>query len=222
MLSKETQIFIQLPHELAQRILHPARVTDLSEGICTVEVEETQLKIEAGQDLLIYYEMRNEFMKQPASVDGVMRGDDESDGAEQAREADSDRPLLVGLTLRGEPLSAESRLAYRVSTLIAELVADLGSEKSCPLQDVSATVFSVMATKSHAVGAVVKATLYFNDKQFSGSAYVQSIKDVGHGRFRYGLHSVDDKQSTGDLLKGLQQISMAIQREQLRRLRGTA
>ena len=222
MLSTETQIFLQLLKELAQRVLHPAIVTEVYNDTCTVEVEDRQLTIEPGQDLLIFYEIRNEFMKQSAHVDGVMRGDTQEGDADDAPTCDDEQPLLVGLTPNGDPVSAESRQCYRVSTLIAELVADLGSEKNCPLIDVSATGFAVISTQSCAAGTVINACLHFNGKQYSGTACVQSIKDVGNGRYRYGLHSIEDKSSSGNLLKGQQQIGMAIQREQLRRMRGTA
>ena len=47
------------------------------------------------------------------------------------------------------------------------------------------------------------------------------IRELGGDRYRYGVHSVQDKASGGDLRKGQQLISASLEREQLRRLAGS-
>ncbi len=48
-------------------------------------------------------------------------------------------------------------------------------------------------------------------------ATVQSIREMDDGWSRYGLACADDKQGEADLSKGLHTITLAIQRQQLRR-----
>jgi len=64
----------------------------------------------------------------------------------------------------------------------------------------------------------VSVTLRYEGSQFSGEARIQSIRQLDQSRIRYGLHAIDDRMSGGDLRKGQQHISAAIEREQLRRL----
>ena len=59
-------------------------------------------------------------------------------------------------------------------------------------------------------------------RTYTGKACVQSVRDLGGGRTRYGLHCVRYLEAKGTLAEGLQRASMRIQREQLRRLAGSA
>ncbi|MHC4129010.1 MAG: PilZ domain-containing protein [Planctomycetota bacterium] len=141
-------------------------------------------------------------MKQPARLDAV--GQD-------------DPTPVVGFQTTGEPVSAEGRERFRVSTVMADLTATVGAEAECKLLDVSTTGFAVEATQRYEIGQVVSVTLRYQDRQFSGKARIQSIRELELGRIRYGLHAVDDKASGGELRKGQQHITAAIEREQLRR-----
>ncbi|MHC4776219.1 MAG: PilZ domain-containing protein [Planctomycetota bacterium] len=114
-------------------------------------------------------------------------------------------------------MSAEGRERFRVSTVMADLTATVGAEAECKLLDVSTTGFAVEATQRYEIGQVVSVTLRYQDRQFSGKARIQSIRELELGRIRYGLHAVDDKASGGELRKGQQHITAAIEREQLRR-----
>lgn len=220
MLGTDTGIFFRIPDGSNTRVLHPARIVEVSGETHTAEVEDPQISLEAGQELLVYYEMKREFVQQSAIIDVIMDGQPEGEQPEEASE-DAAR-LLVAFRLNGEPVSAESRQAYRVSTVVANLFSMFGKEERCRLLDVSATGFSLESRQRFSVGDIIEGTLLFEDKEFTGLATVQSIKPLSGGRFRYGLHSVEDKTRPADLLKGQQKISMAIQREQMRRLRGTA
>jgi hypothetical protein len=206
MLTSETKMFFSIPSESRKLILHPATVREATESGHTAELEESNVPFEAGQDLFVYYERRRKFTKQAARIDAVMQ---------------NDPTLVVGFQLTGEPVSAESREWFRVSTVMSGLAADFGPETGCPLLDVSSVGFAVEATQTYKIGDVVTATLRFQDKQFSGKARVQSIRELDGGRFRYGIHSIEDKASGGDLRKGQQHISAAVEREQLRRLAGS-
>ena len=118
-------------------------------------------------------------------------------------------------------MSAESREWFRVSTVLNDLTADFGVESNCRLLDVSSVGFAVEATERYEIGNTLAVTLHFQDKHFAGKARIQSVRELHGGRVRYGLHSLTHKSSGGDLRKGQQQISTAVEREQLRRLAGS-
>ncbi|MHC4129011.1 MAG: hypothetical protein ACYTE6_02085 [Planctomycetota bacterium] len=206
MLVSETKIFFSIPGESRRLILHPAKVREAGASGHTAELEESNVPLEAGKDLFIYYERKRKFVKQAARIDAVMQ---------------TNPALVVGFQLTGEPVSAESREWFRVSTVMANLTADFGPETACSLLDVSSVGFAVEAATAYKIGDVVPATLRYQDKRFTGKARIQSIREAAGGRFRYGVHSLEDKGTGGDLRKGQQHISAAIEREQLRRLAGS-
>jgi hypothetical protein len=202
MLASEAKIFLDFPNESKQRILHPATIKEANEHGYTAELEEANLSLEAGQNFFVYYNLKRKFVKQAARLDAVLQ---------------TDPALAVGFQVTGEPVSAESREWYRVSTVMANLTTTVGPETVCPLLDVSAMGFAAEATQRYEIGQVVPVTLRYEDSQFNGKARVQSIRELDRGRIRYGFHAIDDRTCGGDLRKGLRHISAAVQREQLRR-----
>ncbi|UCD76392.1 MAG: hypothetical protein JSV91_05590 [Phycisphaerales bacterium] len=204
MLTIDDGLFLQIPGDSGQRTLHPATVVDVRDNLYSVKLEEN-VPVEPGQDVLIYYETKREFVQQSANV-----------GATMPFEA---TPVLRIVTI-GEPVSAETRQCYRVSTVTANLSANVGELVGCPLIDVSATGFSIVADDCFKIGQVVPALLVFEGEQFSGKACIQSAKELGTNRIRYGLHCINDRESGWDLERGLSHISTAVQRMQLRRRAG--
>lgn len=207
MLSVGSEVFLWIPDEFKERVLHPGRVIEVSDSIYTAEFDEMGITPEAGQEVFVYYELRQKFMQQAARIDALMQA--------------SPKPL-VGFQTTGEPVSAESREFHRVSTVMADLTASLGPEQHCQLMDVSVRGFAVVAKEKYQVGQTLPATLRFEGQEYIGKGCIQSVKELSKGRYRYGLHSVDDKKSSATLEKGQQTIAMAIQRQQLRRLAGNA
>ncbi|MHC4770016.1 MAG: hypothetical protein ACYTEI_15105 [Planctomycetota bacterium] len=185
MLASETKIFLHLPGESTKTILHPATVKEPGEHGHTAELEESDVALEAGLDIFVYYELERNFVKQAARIEAVMQ---------------TEPTLVVGFEVTGEIVSAENREWYRVSTGLANLTMDFGNENGCPLLDVSSVGFAV---------------------EYHGKARIQSIRELSGGRYRYGVHSIQDKASGGDLRKGQQLISASVEREQLRRLAGS-
>ena len=195
----------QLPGKSKQRILHPAKVVGLQDDTYTAEVEEGSLAVECGQDVLIYFEKSREFMQQSARIESV---------------EESQERQMITLTTTGQPVSAESRQCYRVSTVMMELTADLGPEPGCWVLDVSSTGFSVIAAESYSIGNVVDVSIEYGDQSHSGKVSIQSIRELSPGRIRYGLHCTEAMALPGSLAQGLQQMSVQIQRAQLRRMAG--
>jgi hypothetical protein len=203
MLAPDMKILLNLPRGTRRHLLHPAVIRDAGSSGYTAELEESDLHLAPGQDLFVYYFLRHKFVKQPARLDAVMQ---------------TSPTLVVAFQTTDEPMSAEGRETFRVSTVLADLTATVGAETECRLLDVSTTGFAVEATQRYEVGQVVSVTLRYEERQFSGQARVQSIRDLDLGKIRYGLHAVEDKAHGAELRKGQQHIAAAIERQQLRRL----
>ncbi len=204
MLSMDGGFFVQIPNG-SKRILHPATIVGTEDETHTAELEENDLPIGDGQEVLIFYDFRREFMQQPARI----------------RRVTHDPKLVIEFETTGEPVSAESRQYYRVSAVMTGLTATLGSENACPLLDVSRTGFSVVARQSYDLGSFVNAALRYENHQYRDRVCVQSIRDLSRGRIRYGLHCVGKNRHAGGTPRGLHQISVSLEREQLRRVAGT-
>jgi hypothetical protein len=203
MLAPETKIFLNLPRGTRRHVLHPGRIMEAGKRGYTAELEESDLLLAAGQEVFVYFYLKHKFVKQAACVTAVMP---------------NDATIIVGFETAGETMSAEGRETFRVSTVMADLTATVGTETECRLLDVSTTGFAVEATQRYDVGQVVSVTLRYEGRQFSGRARVQSVREQDLGRIRYGLHAVDDRASGGELRTGQQHIAAAIERKQLRRL----
>jgi hypothetical protein len=202
MLSTGAGMYLHLPSSGPKRVLHPGTAISVDGDRCTIELNEARVPIEAGQNVFVYYELQQQFMQQPGHVDAVMH-----DG----------RTIVVGLELRGTPVSAESRQCYRVSAAVTGLRAEVGGLRDCPLIDVSLSGLSVLSRGTLMPGDIVDVAITFEGVAYTGQACVQSAVPKDEDRTRYGLHCIEDRRSSGNLQKGLQQMTMRIQQIQLRR-----
>lgn len=198
-----TGCFVQAPDESSKRILHSAVIQRFTDDKYTAELQEDAGMLESEQEIFVYYESKNEFMRQPARIEMITV---------------TPSGCTFSFQFTGDAVSAESRQCYRVSTVLAAVTATFGGEKDCPVVDVIATGYGVVATKQYKAMDIVTTTLRFEDQTLSGQGRIQSVRDVGAGRIRYGLLCVNGKSPDETLFKGLQQISAAIQRQHLRHL----
>jgi hypothetical protein len=207
MITEGTPVYVMLADELDEGTLHPGIVVDDDDDTYTVELEEEDLFPQVGQSVSIYfYEAGTHFMQRAAQIEAVME--------------DGTNPI-VALKAVGEIVSAENRQCFRVSTVTGNQRARVGREEGCRVMDISATGFSILTEQPYRVGEVLEVEIEFEGQAFSGPVRVQGLRDVGRGGKRCGLHCNDDRYTKGTLQKGLQHISMSIQRQQLRRMRGT-
>lgn len=198
-----TGCFVQVPDDSSQRILHTAVVQGFANNTYTAELQEDAALLETGEDIFVYYESSGKFARQPARIDLI---------------ADTPSGRRFSFQFTGDAVSGETRQCYRVSTIVAAVTATFGGEENCPVVDVSATGFAVIAAEQYKATDIVEATIRFEGETFSGRGRIESAREVGAGRIRYGLHCVDGKATDETLRKGLQQISAAVQRQHLRRL----
>lgn len=205
MFTKGTDVFFTLPEESGSRVLHAAKVVDVRNGMFVARFDEPGLTATPGTEVAVFFQGRNGFMQQPARITASL-----DEGASRA----------FGFQTTGEAASCESRECYRVSTVTTGFSATIESEPECPLTDVSATGFSVISGGNHGYGAVVAVEVEYERTKYAGRARVQSIKPLTPGRMRYGLLCLPSD-GPRSLLVGMQRISAAVQRQQLRRRSGT-
>jgi len=202
-------IFVQFPGNTNKRILHPCIVTQINgTDSVTVLPEDPEISLDLEQDFMVYFERKREFLQQPAKVEALL---------------EIESGTVAALKMIGEPVSAESRQCYRVSTLFCELFTTFGGEDNCSLRDVSVSGFAVACENtSYTIGQVLDAELSFEGKSFSGRVSIQSIAQLPEGKTRYGVNCVKEGNGPTTLLQGVKVISMAVQRQQLSRLAGGA
>lgn len=206
MLKKDSELFFQIPDSLGRRVLHPCKVQEIQGSAHRLEFPETPENLVAEMDSLIYFERRREFMQQAVHVSSIPQ---------------AGPPLIIEVELTGDPVSAESRQYYRVSCMAAEIKATVGKEAACTVLDVSATGFAVYATEAYKVGDNLEVVLHYGGREYAGRAVVQSARPLSRTRIRYGMQSLPGRDGRANDLHGsLNQINLAIQREQLQRLSG--
>ena len=203
MLGIRNGCFIETVTPSSARILHPAKILGTKDGGYTAEIEEANVSFDVGAEFQVYFELKKKFVKQAAKVTAVH---------------DNELNPTIEFVTGGEPVSAESRQHFRVSTVTSDMTATLGSETDCKLLNVSTVGLAVLATAHHDIGSTVTASVYLEGEAYSGRVCVQSIRSMDKGQIRYGLHCVDGNGSNGTLATGLRQLTMAMQRQQLRRL----
>ena len=206
MIKTGSDILFQEPTSDTRR-LRRSVVVDANADSVVVQFVAEPFAFEIDQEVLMYFNVRREFMQQLGRVTDVHAPEDE----------DEQTSPTFALAPIGDPISAESRQFYRVSTITADLNANVGDERSLEVQDLSATGFAVVAATEYSLGETVRVEIAHEAESCHGTASVQSIRELGPGRIRYGMRAIEDDPHTGVFLQTLQRISLAVQREQLQR-----
>lgn len=205
MIKAGTDVHFRDPAVATNRVLYHAVVDAAEEDGAWVATFSAGVQgIEAEQDVLIYYEIKREFMQQPVRV----RSLEETDTGKR----------VVFETL-GDAVSAESRQHYRVSTITANLDAEIGDESPCKVVDISSSGFAAVAAARYRIGETVEVVIDLEDQHCAGKASVQSMRDKPGGKYRYGFLS-GTAEDGGSFQAALNSLSLEIQRLQLRRLSG--
>ena len=186
------------------RVLIHARFEAGDEERARAVLDPTR-RFSAGQEVLIYYERDREFVQQPVRIETLEPACD----PEQGPSAD--------YAALGEPVSAESRQHYRVSVQATAIEAQVGADRQCLVQDLSATGFAAMAAEQHKIGNTLHVGFSYDGVRCEGTAIVQSSCERREGN-RYGFLAADA--DGGAMRASLNQISLAVQREQLKRISG--
>ena len=202
MLKTESHFLFQIPDKSEKRVLHRAKVISVEGTRYTAEMEEESPVLENEMNFFIYFEVNRKFMRQTAQVKSVTK---------------TESNTQFEFETFGQPFSAESRQALRISSVGADLSATFGSEENCEVVDISPTGFAVYGKKKHEIGSQVEATLNFQGEAFKGMVNIMTAIER-KGGIRYGVLCIDDTKFGSSLKNGLGRITMAIQRQQLARI----
>ena len=80
----------------------------------------------------------------------------------------------------------------------------------------------MVSPKQYKTGQILNVELVFEGKRYTGQGSIQSMTQMPDGQTRYGVNCVKSTASPQSLPKGVQQVSMSVQRRQLSRLAGGA
>ncbi len=205
MLGLGQDVFLQLPNEMRRRFLHPAKVVGAVDGQYHVEMEKRETQVISDQEIMAFFHSGKDFVKQAARVIG---------------DVETEPNYVITFETVGQPVSADTRECYRVSTVIAGLTVEFGRETNCPLLDVSVTGFALSSSLKYVVANIVSAKLFHEGAEYAGQVCVQSVRELGNGRIRYGVSCVDKTPGGNNLLAGTLKLSLSVQREHARRLAG--
>jgi len=211
MLPIGSELFFRVPTQDNRRVLIPAKVIKHLEDSFQVSVNREQIPFEAGSEVLVYFSPGREFMQQAANL--------VSQGTEEIKNQST---LCAEVQLIGEPTSAESRKCYRASAVTSSLSVTFDRQMNTKLMDASQNGLSVESTSGRQIGERIEVAFQHNGKSFAGTMALQSIKELSPKRSRYGLYVVEERGNKSTLPQGLQQLSMHLQREQLKRQSGAA
>ncbi len=204
MIKLEQEVFIQTAMASKQRTLHPATAKVVDGNEIQIVPSNEEFTLEKDQTIRVFHQARD-FMQQTATVLNIL--------GEDAQET-------ITIELTSNPASAESREFHRVSTIFAELTATVGSEETCELVDVSAMGFAVIAKEVLGIGEIISTELRFENEAYPGKTCVQSVRDLGAGRIRYGLLPLADDDTGTKMFTGMQRMKTLMERKQLKRLSG--
>ncbi len=199
MLSINAACFVSIPNPQNKRVLIPGQVCRL-DGSHAFMTFETPLAIEDGSELTLYAEFRGKFYQQAARL--IAR-------------VTSDGIATFEIDRLGEPVNCESRSIYRVSIASQGLFAIIDKQTNCLLTDISSEGLSVIAKKPLEVGRSVKVSFTLEGTTIDGELRVQTEKKLANGSLRYGLYATEKRSL---VRKGLESLSIQLQRQQLRRL----
>ena len=194
-------VFFRLPTEDAgkRRVLRPATVLAVDAAGCELQLENV-VEVVNATEAFVHFEAKRKFWQQSVRVGAL----------------EPERPGVLRLQFQGTPVSAESRQAFRVSCLGANIKAKVGDEAACEVVDLSVTGLAFYAETSYHVGHRVRVLLVHDGKEYKGFATVQSARSLHAKMFRYGAHCTDG--ANDNLAKSLAALGLAVQSEQLRRL----
>lgn len=196
-------MFLLIPSASNARYLYPGKVIQSNSATFSAQFEDP-ISPQIASDVTALCEVNGKFFQEGAVVLDVVKGLEN----------------CFAFARSGEIVSAESRQTYRVSVAANDDVTlVVGRDASCPVLDVSPEGFAAVTAKQLNLGSVVPITLIGDVHTVHGTARIQTVRERRDGKFRYGfLVPRNDLQAR----KALQQLSAAMQRRQLKRIRGAA
>jgi hypothetical protein len=197
-------VYLLVPSPSKKRILHPGEVIE-SDATSFVGKFGDPIAPATESDVNAFCEVNGKFFQQGAVVMEIR--------------PDPGPGSVIALRRNGEPVSAENRQTYRVSTVITDFTAQIDKLPSCPVVDISSDGFDALVSERLNLGSVVKVKVIAEGNTVESAARVQTAKERPSGETRYGFLI---PRSNLAARNSLQKISVEMQRLQLKRLRGAA
>lgn len=198
MLTPNAPCFLAVPNPENTRTLIPGKVQQVNGQNCAVVFDE-KVGVPAGAEVTLYADLHGKFHQQAAKVTALL--------------ASVPNPILQFTTV-GEPVSAESRGAFRVGVVSQNITLTVG-KKQAILADISPDGMAIITDQPLTVGTSVDIDLKIESVFAKGSLRVQTEKKTPGGQLRYGLFAADRK---GQMRKSLEALSALMQRRQLQRM----
>ena len=226
-------ILFQEPAVSGRRLRRSVVVATANDSL-SVRFVGKPFEFAVDQEVLMYFTVKREFMQQvgritaielppalvapeaPAAESAAKTAPEPTAAVAEAPPVEDRGPVFV-LEAIGDPISAESRQYYRVSTISAKIEARFGKGGKLQVQDLSATGFAVLADEKFKIGQLVDVSIRHEDEACHGKVAIQSFRELESGKLRYGLRAIEEDPHARDFLKTLHRISLAVQRDQLAR-----
>ncbi len=213
-----------------ERRLYPGRVTSFDEEDILVMLTGAEaVAFQEIEDLTIFFQPQRQFVKQRAKLLAFESFEIEADEAILGQTArrlgmspvsdvppDPQPTFQTRIRPLGAVESAESRGAYRASSAGGRRMVRFDGAPH-RLLDASATGAAVESLLDFSLGDTVAMAFDLEGKAYDGLMLVQSVRAMDRGMSRYGLQSISDRHQSDTLPRGLQAMSMMIQREQAQR-----
>jgi hypothetical protein len=203
MFTANASVFISISDEAKERILIPGKVVEADENRFVARFDEA-VSPDVGGQVEMFAEIRRKLFKQGSTVIAVQEA--------------GPSPLIEFKPI-GQPVSAEQRLTYRVSTAAIDILSRVGNEDRCRVADISPEGLAVVTRKEKEIGSLVDVAFTFEGQSFAAKALVRTVKNLPNGSYRYGLLIPENARQARQMVERL---SAAAQRAQLRRLAGVA
>ena len=208
MITADTPVYLLVPNESNERVLHPGRVLGLPADDAVLIGFDRAVAPAVGSDVNVFFENRGKFLQQSGTIVA-------------ANAPESVEGVAQSIVFRrvGDAVSAESRGSYRVNVADLAMTARVENDRKCTLVDISPEGIGLIAKKNHRLGTAVRVTLDYEDQHLEGMARVQTVRPLKDGSFRCGLlvPSTED-----DMRHALRKITAIAQRKQLHALRQSA
>ena len=199
MLQTGSTLHVMLPDATGAVALHAALVLEAEGSTCLAGLEIAPACVPLpGTEVPIAFQVRGRFFQQTAMV-AVVR--------------DGESFPVIALTMLGEPVSAEKRGTFRVSTIDSGITMRIEKEKTCQLADVSATGFAAICKCKYEVSKFVTVMLDYDAFTMTGAARIQTATPLDGGKTRYGFMVLPSRL---EMRRTLEKLAFSEQRKQLR------
>jgi hypothetical protein len=217
MISAQSTVFLLVPNEANERVLHPGTVLRVQGSDLLVIGFAQSVAPSVGSDVNLFFDQQGKFFQQSGTIVAANESLDQTASplpAEAPSTAQS-----IGFRCVGSPVSAENRGSYRVSVTALEMTARIEKERDCLVVDVSPEGLGIITRQNYRLGTAVKLLLEYEGEHLEGLVRVQTTRLLPDGQCRCGLRVASTESA---MRKTLQKLTALVQRRQLRNYRRTA